>query len=236
MGAVVFAVLVGARGLAPLAAFGLGGFAAGASMRQVVLSTRRQGLRGFVGRANGGMIVHLGVVILVVGYIASSTFQSSREVRLTPGQKIAIEGHTLEYLRSSASVNDRFTSVAAHIRVDGGKEYAPSLRQFPNNAEAIGTPSVRTGLVDDVYLSLLTAPADGDVVNVRVIIEPLAVWMWIGGAVMAFGAVLAAWPRHRRNPLDPVSAPVPTRRDDEEIAPHPPGEPDEPEPALTGVD
>jgi hypothetical protein len=53
---------------------------------------------------------------------------------------------------------------------------------------------------------------------------------------MAFGAVLAAWPRHRRNPLDPVSAPVPTRRDDEETAPLPPGEPDEPEPALTGVD
>ena len=136
-------------------------------------------------------------------------------MRLTPGQKIAIEGHTLEYLRSSTTVNDRFTSVAAHIRVDGGKEYAPSLRQFPNNAQAIGTPSVRTSLVDDVYLSLLTAPADGDVVNVRVIIEPLAVWMWIGGAIMAFGAVLAAWPGRRRNPLDPVSAPVPTRRDDE---------------------
>ena len=57
---------------------GLGGFAAGSALRQVVLSTRRQGWRGFVGRANGGMIVHLGVVVLVVGYIASSTFQTSR--------------------------------------------------------------------------------------------------------------------------------------------------------------
>ena len=53
VGAIVFAVLIGARGLAPLAAFGLGGFAAGAALRQVVLSTRRQGWRGFVGRANG---------------------------------------------------------------------------------------------------------------------------------------------------------------------------------------
>ena len=132
-------------------------------------------------------------------------------------------------------MNDRFTRVAAHIRVDGAKEYAPSLRQFPNNAQAIGTPSVRSSLVDDVYLSLLTGPADNDAVNVRVIIEPLAVWMWIGGAVMAFGAALAAWPRHRRNPLDPTSAPVPTRRDDEE-APSPSTVPDEPEPALTAAD
>ena len=113
------------------------------------------------------MIVHLGVVILVVGYIASSTFQTSREVLLTPGQKITIEGHTLEYLRSSTTVNDRYSSVAAYIRVDGGKEYAPSLRQFPNDAQTIGTPSVRTTPVDDVYLSLLTAPSNGDAVNVR---------------------------------------------------------------------
>jgi cytochrome c-type biogenesis protein CcmF len=233
VGAVVFAVLVGARGLAPLAAFGLGGFAAGAALRQVVLATRRQGWRGLVGRANGGMIVHLGVVILVVGYIASTTFQSSREVRFTPGQKVTIEGHTLEYINSSTDINDRRTSVGAHIRVDGGKVYTPSLRQFPNNAQAIGTPSVRTTLVDDVYLSLLTAPVEGDVVNVRVIIEPLAVWMWIGGAVMAAGAVLAAWPGRRRDPLEPVSAPIRTEREDEPTAAP---DRDEPEPALTGVD
>jgi cytochrome c-type biogenesis protein CcmF len=68
---------------------------------------------------------------------------------------------------------------------------------------------VRTGLVDDVYLSLLTAPGDGDSVNVRVIIEPLAVWMWIGGGVIGFGALLAAFPgKRRRDPLEPVSAPV----------------------------
>jgi cytochrome c-type biogenesis protein CcmF len=236
VGALVFAVSVGARGLAPLAAFGLGGFAAGAALRQVVLSTRRQGWRGFVGRANGGMIVHLGVVVLVVGYIASTTFQSSREVRFVPGDKITIEGHTLEYLNSSSSVNDRFTSVTAHIRVDGAKEYAPSLRQFPNNAQAIGTPSVRTTLIDDVYLSLLTAPAGGDVVNVRVIIEPLAVWMWLGGGLMAFGAALAAWPGRRRDPLEPVSAPVRPGRDDEAGLPDGTGESEEPEPALTTVD
>jgi cytochrome c-type biogenesis protein CcmF len=87
-------------------------------------------------------------------------------------------------------------------------------------------------LVDDVYLSLLTAPADGDVVNVRVIIEPLAVWMWIGGGIMAIGAALAAWPGRRRNPLDPVSAPVPRASD--HIGPPP--EELEPEPALTSVD
>ncbi len=111
----------------------------------------------------------------------------------------------------------------------------PSLRRFPNNAQAIGTPSVRTTLLGDVYLSLLTAPEDGDVVNVRVIIEPLAVWMWIGGALIATGTVLAAFPGRRRNPIDPVSAPVPARRRDDDDDERTPPEP-EPEPALTGID
>jgi cytochrome c-type biogenesis protein CcmF len=215
VGAVVLAVLAGARGLAPLAAFGLGGFAAGSALRQVVLATRRQGVRGLIGRTNGGMIVHLGVIVLVVGYVASTTFQTSREVRFTPGQTITIEGHTLEYLGSTASVNDTRTTVGARIKVDGGKTYEPQLRRFPNNAQAIGTPSVHTGPVDDVYLSLLTAPADGDSVNVRVIIEPLAVWMWIGGGIIAFGTILAAWPGKRRNPIDPVSAPISTEPEPE---------------------
>ena len=70
---VVVGVLAGQRGLAPLLAFGLAGFAAGSAGRQLVLATRRQGWRGLVGRANGGMIVHIGVVIIAVAFAASSS-------------------------------------------------------------------------------------------------------------------------------------------------------------------
>ena len=209
VGAVVFAVVVGARGLAPLLCFGLGGFAAGSSLRQVALATRRQGWRGLVGRTNGGMVVHLGVAVLVIAYVASTSFQTEREYRLTPGQTVSIEGHTLTYEGSTARIESNKNVIAANIRVDGGKVYAPSIRTFANGSQAIGTPSVRTSPVDDVYLSLLTAPESGDVVTLRVIIEPLAVWMWIGGGVIGFGALLAAFPgKRRRDPLEPVSAPV----------------------------
>jgi cytochrome c-type biogenesis protein CcmF len=219
---VVLAVVLGARGLAPLIAFGLGGFAAGSAGRQLVLASRRQGWRGFVGRANGGMIVHFGVVVLIVGYVASTTFQVSREVTLKPGDSITIEGHTLQYLNMSTKTDPRVTTIAANVKVDGGKVYAPALRQFPGPGAAIGTPSVRTTPIGDVYLSLVTVPQGTDAVDLRVIIEPLAAWMWTGGAIIAFGTILAAFPGRRRNPIDPVSAPVPTKRrepDPDETAP-----------------
>jgi cytochrome c-type biogenesis protein CcmF len=37
----------------------------------------------------------------------------------------------------------------------------------------------------------------------------MVLWLWIGGAVMAIGTILAAFPGgRRRRPTEPVSAPV----------------------------
>jgi cytochrome c-type biogenesis protein CcmF len=153
------------------------------------------------------MVVHVGVIVLVVAYVASTSFQTVREVRLTTGQSVRLQGHTLIYEGSTTRTESNKTVVSANIKVDGGKVYAPALNSFPNGSQTIGTPSVRSTLVDDVYLSLLTSPDASGAVNMRIIIEPLGVWMWIGGGIIAVGAALAAFPGRRRNPLDPVSAP-----------------------------
>ena len=68
---------------------------------------------------------------------------------------------------------------------------------------------MKSTLRDDVYLALIDAPADpGGEIRLRVIVEPLVVWLWIGGGVIAFGSVLAAFPGRRRRGTEPVSEPV----------------------------
>ena len=64
-----------------------------------------------------------------------------------------------------------------------------------------------------MYLTVTRLPDEGsDAVTLRVIIQPMALWLWVGGGVMALGTVLSAWPgRRRRRPTDPVSAPDPGR-------------------------
>ncbi|CAB4599265.1 unannotated protein [freshwater metagenome] len=209
VGSMIFAVVVGARGFAPVLAFGLGGFAAGSAGRQLVLATRRQGWRGLVGRANGGMIVHLGVVIIAVAFAASSSYVRQAEFTLTPGQSAQFAGHTLVYegqniKQESAKIVDQVL-----IRIDGTGPWAPSLNKFANGNQTIGTPSVRSTFTDDVALSVIDIK-DGEngSVTIRVTVQPLIIWLWIGGAVMAFGTLLAVFPGRRRNPLDAVSAPV----------------------------
>ena len=40
-------------------------------------------------------------------------------------------------------------------------------------------------------------------------VQPLVVWLWVGGLVMALGTLLAVVPGRRRDPIMPVSAPLP---------------------------
>jgi cytochrome c-type biogenesis protein CcmF len=70
---------------------------------------------------------------------------------------------------------------------------------------------VRTGLTEDIYLTLVKPASDEDpTVTFGVRLMPLSLWLWIGGALLAVGTVLAAFPGRRRRPTDPVSAPVPS--------------------------
>jgi len=213
VGSLVVAALAGARGVAPLLAFGLGGFAGGAAVRQVVLATRRQGWRGLVGRANGGMVVHLGVVVVAVAIAASQSYSRQAELNLAPNQSASLFGHTLTYLGlDKVQEKARYTE-SALVRVDGGGVFKPALQRY-KRGDIIGTPSVSTGLLGDVYLSLEQVPdTDQGQVRLKVIDEPMALWLWIGGGLMAVGTVLAAFPGRRRRPIDPVSAPAEIERE-----------------------
>jgi cytochrome c-type biogenesis protein CcmF len=215
VGAVLLAVVLGADGFASLLAFALGGFAAGAALRQVVLATRRQGWRGLVGRANGGMIVHIGVVMIAVALVATQAYTRQYDLaNVKPGQTVHAGGHSFTYVDSSKSQDAVKTTIEAQVKIDGGRAYAPALQLYAASGEVIGTPSVRTGLNGDVYLTLERQPDADGTTTLTVRFVPLLVWLWIGGFVMIVGTVLAAFPgRRRRRPVDPVSAPVPVERE-----------------------
>ena len=209
----VIAALLGARGWAPMLAFGLGGFAGGAALRQVVLATRRQGWRGLVGRTNGGMIVHLGVVLIAVALAASTSYVRQGEFTLAVGDTAEISGHTLTYQGSAFTQYANRSERSAAIVVDGEKVYEPAIAVYPFAGQTIGIPSVRSTLRDDIALSVLTFPEGvGDTVVVRATVQPLIVWLWIGGLVMALGTLLAVVPGTRRRPTAPVSAPAAVSR------------------------
>jgi cytochrome c-type biogenesis protein CcmF len=211
--AIALSLAVGVFGLMPLLAFGLAGFAAGAALRQLVLATRRQGWRGLVGRVNGGMVVHLGVIAIAVGLAASNSFTHSATIPLEIGTEQQWGGHTFELVAITETVDERASVVRAEVLLDRRQVYEPAITKYLRMGMDIGTPSVRTGITKDVYLTIdgTIRPVPGDTrVTLRVFVKPMIIWLWIGAGLMAFGTLLAAFPgQRRRHPTDAVSAPVP---------------------------
>ncbi len=220
-------VIGGIRGLEPLLAFGLGGFAAASAGRALVLSVRNAwrtsrlagasttssilaSWRGFVGRANGGMVVHIGVVVIAVGLAGATAFGQRTEVVLRRGHSATFDGHTVTFVGTRVVSSPSRRALEALIQVDYGGIFKPAITQFGAGTQAVGTPAIDSGWKDDVYLTIDSIPNRGGPWTFGVVVQPLVVWMWIGGGLIVVGSALSAVPGRRRRPTDPVSRPVVT--------------------------
>jgi cytochrome c-type biogenesis protein CcmF len=195
--------------------FSLAAFAVAAIVREFVVGIRAQrrtdgrnvaisaerALRGNP-RHYGGLIVHLGVVVIAVAIAASSSYMTKRDVRLAPGESATVAGYTLTFLGTRESRSPQKNTVSADVRIERGSRslgvYAPALSTFPNSNQAIGTPSVRTGLVEDVYLTLVSSPTEQGRISLGVAVNPMILWLWIGGGIIVLGTGLALLPSRRR--------------------------------------
>jgi cytochrome c-type biogenesis protein CcmF len=153
------------------------------------------------------MIVHLGIVVIAVAFAASRSYSHQTQQTVGAGQTIAFAGHRVTYLGTVRVSHSNRVSQEARLRIDGGKVYRPAISEYSGGGAAIATPAVRSTPRDDVYLKLVDAPVKaGDPATIGIIVQPLIMWLWIGGGIVALGTLLAAWPGRRRRPVEPVSA------------------------------
>jgi cytochrome c-type biogenesis protein CcmF len=232
----VVAVAFGARGVAEVLAYGLGAFATAGIVRQFVLGIRgrrralgepRTVALGRATRSNprlyGGLVVHFGVVLIAVVLAVSSSYGANTEVRIRRGHSTTVDGYTLTYLGTHQTRSAQKATISADVRIERGDHdlgvYSPAISTFPNSTEGIGTPSVHTGVVEDVYLTLISSPNQGGRITLGVRVNPMILWLWIGGGVIALGTILALAPKLRRRPRAPVPATAPEPADELEEVP-----------------
>jgi cytochrome c-type biogenesis protein CcmF len=139
---------------------------------------------------------------------------------LSPGQSASVGGYTVTHrqlVREPLAADPRVFETRAEVDVTGSQTgtVEPALRDYPNSVAAIATPRVMTSAGEDFYLTLLAYDPETDAVTLRLFINPLVAWIWVGGAVLVLGAGFAIWPG-RRVPAAatavaaaPVSAPPP---------------------------
>ena len=93
-------------------------------------------------------------------------------------------------------------------------EERPRMNIYPSNQQPIATPAVKSSLTSDLYLTLMAFDQqEGAHATIRAIVNPGVPWLWIGGMIVALGAILAVMPqRGGRRPA--VSAAALEREDE----------------------
>jgi cytochrome c-type biogenesis protein CcmF len=172
-------------------------------------------------RRYGGYLVHAAIALMAVAVAISSTLSSQTTATLKPGESVQLGGYTLTNDRlvvEPLASDRRVIETRAEMSYSGPQsgQLATALRQYPSSVQAIATPAVRTSLGEDLYVTLLASDSSTGTVTVRVFLNPMVVWIWIGGFFVGVGSVFAIWPDRRR-----ATVPAAARRASVQPAPGP---------------
>jgi cytochrome c-type biogenesis protein CcmF len=153
-------------------------------------------------RRYGGFVVHLAVLVVAVGVTGSQAWSVQTETTLRRGEETALAGYRVRFdgLRESqesnhGKVTGTFTVVAGR---GAGTVLEPAKKFYPQEQSPIAYVDYRLGFVDDVYLVLGDFARDGSSATVKLQVNRLVSWIWIGGVVLTLGTLLAILPERRR--------------------------------------
>jgi cytochrome c-type biogenesis protein CcmF len=94
-------------------------------------------------RRYGGYVVHVGLAILLIAVAASSSFQTSRDLRLRPGQSATVDDYTITYDRPTAEIDPAEQRLTFGSVLDVSKNGKPYATLYPsrNYYSGVGAPT-----------------------------------------------------------------------------------------------
>jgi cytochrome c-type biogenesis protein CcmF len=153
-------------------------------------------------RRYGGYIVHTGVILFLIGTTGHYAFKDEVQQTLKKGESVTIDKYEVTYEEfSSRDTQEKRVGQAVFTVKEDGQNVAtltPVREYYFQKDQKWTRVDNHSTLVRDVYVSLLEYEGDaGEQILVKVDINPLTSWLWIGGMVMVLGGVVAMWPDRR---------------------------------------
>ncbi len=177
-------------------------FVRGASVRQRTTGTDlATALIGLVARSRrryGGYIVHLGIVLIFLGF-AGGGFKRDEQVLLKPGQQATVGAFNIRHDAVKLTDDGQKQMITAHVTVfEKGKEIArlyPAKWFYRKHEEEPTTEvAIRRTASEDLYIVMPAFDLKDQSVSLQIVINPLVNWIWVGFGVMALGTGIALLP------------------------------------------
>jgi cytochrome c-type biogenesis protein CcmF len=156
---------------------------------------------GLIGRSKrryGGYIVHVGIVLIFLGF-AGEGFKLEEQVVMKPGEQSAIGHFTVRHDALRVTRDSQKQMVTGHVTIfEDGKqigEMRPAKWFFDKRENEPTTEvAIRRAVGEDLYIVLAGYEAPTQTATYGLTVNPLVNWIWFGFAVMALGTVLALLP------------------------------------------
>ena len=148
-------------------------------------------------RRYGGYIVHFGVIVIMIGF-AGAAFNQEKEKEMGYGDKMAIGTYTLVCRSYTQEDKPNFASEWAIIDVFKGEKQIdtlyPERRFFKASQQTSTIVANRSSFKEDLYLVYEGLNQDTGRPIIKVHLNPLVMWIWVGVWVMIIGTVIALIP------------------------------------------
>lgn len=208
LGIILFAA--GLRNLFSWMAFFLGSFVAASIVSEFYKGARTRqkttgenfaaalyGLSAKNTRRYGGYIIHLGIVLIFVG-LAGLVFQTHAKTLMEQGDTLRVGNYLLrcDSLSGGDTVNYTYQNAVLTV-LKNGKAYAtvsPQRRFYKASQQPISHVAIQRTLREDLYVVLAGQDPGTNKAVIEVFVNPLVVWVWIGGIVMVLGTLIALIP------------------------------------------
>ena len=152
-------------------------------------------------RRYGGFVVHLGILIVTLGVTGSQAWSVQTETTLRRGEAAELAGYRVRFDGLTATEESNHFKVAGAFTVSNGRVLSvlrPAKKFYPQEQSPIAGVDYRLGFGEDVYLVLGDFARDGSEATVKLQVNRLVSWIWIGGAVLTLGALLAILPDRKK--------------------------------------
>ncbi|MFQ5579604.1 MAG: heme lyase CcmF/NrfE family subunit [Nitrospiria bacterium] len=163
-------------------------------------------------RRIAGLITHVGVLVMVVGITFSSIYQTEKVLIMKPGDEVSLKSFQVRMAKlfEAEGVNWAGKEALFDIYQDGRivTQMHPQKRFYTVSQ----TPTTETAIyqtkMGHLFVTIPEVSPDGTWARVRVLHNPLVLWVWYGGGIMGVGGFLNIFRRERKGALASVSSGV----------------------------
>ncbi|WP_407207984.1 heme lyase NrfEFG subunit NrfF [Citrobacter portucalensis] len=148
------------------------------------------------------LLAHAGVLVFAAGIVFSSGSRQEISLNLSPGQQVELAGYIFRFERLDLEAKGNYTSEKAQITLWHNEKRIGSLqperRFYAARRQQMMEPGIRWNLMHDWY-AVMGEKTGPDRYAMRLYVQTGVRWIWGGGLLMVFGALLSAW-RGRKHP------------------------------------